>query len=116
MRIASKVALNPIYQRGKPVRDRAYLQFVKRFACVACCSTRCVDPAHTGPHAMGQKASDLDVIPLCRKCHDLFDADPKGFASKNGLDIPALIRGFIALWKARQQKTAYQPESPRKTA
>lgn len=106
MRIASKVALGPIYRGTKPVRNRQYLRFVKQFACVSCCGTRLVDPAHTGPHAIGQKGSDMDVLPLCRKCHVEYDADPKGFTVRNGLNVVELIRGFNQLWEARQKRIA----------
>jgi len=43
---------------------------------------------------MGQKSCDLTCIPLCRRCHDEFDADPRGFAERNKLDIAALIEQF----------------------
>jgi hypothetical protein len=83
-----------LYQGSKPVRDREYLRFIKRLPCVACLRTWWVDPAHTGPHAIGQKSSDLDTIPLCRKCHAEFDQCQWKFANRYSLDIPALIQMF----------------------
>jgi hypothetical protein len=103
---AFQVALNPIYRKQSPVRNPLYTQFVKRFACVACGSTRQVDPCHTGAHALSQKASDTSVIPLCRKCHAQFDADPKGFAEHHELDIETLIAFFSHLWELKQRRTA----------
>jgi hypothetical protein len=84
----------PLYQRSKPVRDPEYKRFIKRLPCVGCGRTWGIDPMHTGPHALNQKASDLDVLPGCRRCHNEFDADPHGFAERKHLNIPALIRRF----------------------
>ena len=101
MRTAFQVQFSAIYQRSKPVRDRRYLQFIKRFPCVACSGTRCVDPCHTGPHGIGQKSSDMHTLPFCRKCHDSFDAAPADFAQVHQLDIPSLISFFNHLWELK---------------
>jgi hypothetical protein len=50
-------------------------------------------PARTG---YGQKASDLDAIPLCRRHHrtgadSLHALGPARFAWLHGLDVPGLI-------------------------
>jgi len=95
-----------IYQRSKPVRDREYLRFIKRLPCVACLRTWNVDPAHTGPHGLGQKASDLDTIPLCRRCHDEHDANPRQFAERFKLDIPGLIRRFNEFYNRLKGRAA----------
>lgn len=82
-----------IFHSVKPIRDELYRRFVKNnFPCAACKAWWGIDPCHTGPHGIGQKACDLTVIPLCRKCHRLFDADPIGFAAKHNLDVPLIIR------------------------
>jgi hypothetical protein len=112
MHQAFQVAPGPIYKVEKPVRNPLYLRWVKRFACAACGSTRLVDPAHTGPHGLSTKASDLGCIPLCRKCHDQFDADPKEFAFLHHLNISALIRKFNRLWKQKLKRTARQKKAP----
>ena len=91
----------PIYRAEKPVRDPQYRRFIKRLPCVACLQTWGVAPAHTGPHGMAQKACDLKCIPLCRKCHDAFDADPRGFAEAQKLDIPALIQRFKQFYREK---------------
>lgn len=106
MKTATQVATNPIYQRSKPVRNRQYLRFVKRFPCVACGGTWRVDPFHTGSHGIGQKSSDMGCLPLCRRCHDAFDAAPRDFAVTHQLDIPALIQMFQHMWDLRQGRTA----------
>ena len=84
----------PPYQRSKPVRDAEYRRFIKRLPCAACLRTWWVDACHSGPHALGQKSSDRDCIPLCRAHHAEFDQCQWKFAERHGLDIPALIRRF----------------------
>ena len=86
------------------MRNERYRRFIKRFPCIVCGATRYVDPMHTGPHALGQKASDLNCLPGCRQCHGAFDADPRGFALVHDLDIPLLIEFFNHLWELRQTK------------
>jgi len=81
-----------MYQGAKPVRDPEYRRFIKRLPCVACLKTWGIDPCHSGPHGIGQKACDLTCIPFCRRCHDLYDANPIAFTERHHLDIPALIR------------------------
>ena len=81
-----------LYQGSKPIRDPDYRRFVKRLPCMACWKTWNVDPCHTGPHGIGQKSCDLTCIPLCRRHHDEFDANPLKFAARYKLDIPALVR------------------------
>jgi hypothetical protein len=66
MNTPQQIRPGQMYQGSKPVRDREYLRFIKRLPCVSCLKTWWIDPAHTGPHALGQKSSDLDTIPLCR--------------------------------------------------
>ncbi|HME59219.1 MAG TPA: hypothetical protein VKF63_12830 [Terracidiphilus sp.] len=79
------------YRPSKPVRDEQYRRWVKSLPCAGCGRSWNVDPAHTGPHGLSQKASDLTCIPLCRRCHDAFDAAPQEFAEQHNLEIPALI-------------------------
>ncbi len=90
-RIAYGIQSERLYRPGKPVRDPLYRRFVKTLPCAACGKSWGVDPAHTGPHGTGQKSSDLSCIPLCRKCHDAFDPDPRGFSEVHKLDVTALI-------------------------
>lgn len=90
-----------IYHAHQPVRDDQYRRFIKSLPCVGCLKTWWVDPAHTGPHGIGQKACDLTCIPLCRKCHREFDAAPRKFAEARKLDIPALIEMFNAFYQTK---------------
>jgi hypothetical protein len=94
-----------IYHGAKPVRDPRYLRWIKRQASVVSGLGPC-DACHSGPHAIGQKASDLTAIPLTRREHERFDADPKGFAKLHGLDIPALIAGFNQAYFSDLEKSA----------
>ncbi len=101
MHQAFQPAPGPIYRSEKPVRNPLYTRWLKRFACAACSSTRNVDPAHTGPRGLSQKSSDTKCIPLCRQCHDAFDASPRAFAKLHKLNIPKLIKHFNLTWKRR---------------
>jgi hypothetical protein len=94
-----------MYCGSRPVRDPKYLRYIRRQASVVSRFGGC-DPCHTGPHATGQKSSDLTAIPLTRKEHDQFDADPRGFAELHGLDIPALIREFNEMYDSKMEKIA----------
>jgi hypothetical protein len=80
------------YWPSKPVRDPEYRRWVKSLSCAACGRSWGVDPAHTGPHGLGQKASDLTCIPLCRRDHDAFDTAPQEFVEQHRLNIPELIQ------------------------
>ena len=90
-----------LYQAAKPVRDPDYRHFIKSLPCVGCLKTWWVDPCHTGPHGLGQKACDLTCIPLCRRCHQVFDANPQKFAEVYKLDIPALIEMFNSFYQTK---------------
>ena len=92
-----------LYIAQKPVRDPLYLRFIKSLPCVACLKTWSVDPCHTGPHGIGQKSCDLSCIPLCRRHHRDFDANPREFARIHNLNIPALIQRFNVFYRERLQ-------------
>jgi hypothetical protein len=103
---AFQISPGPLYKPQKPQRIPAYLRFIKSFACLVCNRTWNIDPCHTGPKGLSQKSCDLSCIPLCRKCHDEFDAAPQEFARKHGLNIPKLIKQFNKLWKQKQRRRA----------
>ena len=86
--IASK-----LYRSIKPVRSEGYKAFVRSWPCIACGTmTMPRDAAHVGPHGIGQKASDLDAIPACRKCHArLHKLGPLAFQAAHDLDFREAI-------------------------
>ena len=51
----------------KPLRHPGYLQWIRTLPCSVCRTSRAVEAAHTGPHGLSQKSSDLCAIPLVRK-------------------------------------------------
>lgn len=77
--------------------SKDYLRWVRQLGCsVDSCvmGDRSVDAAHTGPRGLSQKSSDFSCIPLCRRHHQEFDANPRVFALKTGIDIPALVEAL----------------------
>ncbi len=81
---------------AKPPRDRSYLKFLRGCRCAACKATPC-DPAHVGTvRGLGQKCSDRQAIPLCRRCHDEQHRLQKRFWAMHSLDREKLILAFNA--------------------
>lgn len=66
---AYAVAVTGPPQSRKPIRHPAYLRFVRGLPCAVSGRTWGIEAAHTGPHGLGQKANDLDTIPLAREFH-----------------------------------------------
>jgi hypothetical protein len=57
-----------------PVRDAAYLDFIRTLPCCVCRAGEIsqysiTEAAHTGVRGLGQKASDTEAIPLCAEHH-----------------------------------------------
>jgi hypothetical protein len=91
-----------LYRAVKPVRDRLYKAFIRTFPCAGCGQSWWIDAAHTGPHALSRKASDLLCIPLCRGCHESYDAAPADFAwTHNQMDVEALTLFFQHVYRER---------------
>lgn len=103
---SSQVNPGPLYRNAKPIRDPQYLRFIKSLPCVACLKTWFIDPCHTGPHGIGQKACDLSCIPLCRQHHREFDSNPVKFAERFKLDIPTLIQMFNSFYRTKIGRAA----------
>jgi len=66
---AFQIAAGPIYQKHKPERNERYKRFVRGFPCIVCGRIRWMEAAHFGPHSSDEKASYLDVLPLCHRDH-----------------------------------------------
>ena len=80
----------------KPVRNPGYLQWIRTLPCSVCRTTRAVEAAHTGPHGLSQKSSDLSAIPLCVRHHRTGDDSyhklgPRKFAEVHQLNIRAIV-------------------------
>lgn len=55
-------------------RSRKYLEFIREQRCLinnGACTYMPIEAAHTGPHGMGIKGSDLLCLPLCRWHHQI---------------------------------------------
>ena len=90
----------------KPVRDEAYLRFVRSLPSAVSGRYGC-DAAHTGPHGIGTKASDLSAIPLTRQEHrDLHKIGPRAFAEKHRLDVAALVARLNGAYRVKQGRAA----------
>ena len=85
----------------KPVRNPGYLQWIRNLPCSVCRTIRAVEAAHTGPHGLGQKSSDLSAIPLCarhhRTGHDSYHKlGPRKFAEVHQINIRAIVARLSA--------------------
>jgi hypothetical protein len=98
-----QIAPGPIYQRQEPVRDPAYLKFIRLLPCIACGKHRWhMEAMHTGPRGLGQKASDLDALPGCSKCHrELHAIGPVKFQELHRLDFAALRAMFRSFYQTK---------------
>ena len=102
---------------SRPVRDPKYLKFIRDFPCVGCGTTRRQrDAMHTGPHGLGQKASDLDALPGCRECHrQLHQIGPVKFQERHKITFADLIVMFQQFYRLqfpeRHQEIAPQVEA-----
>jgi len=82
--------------RVKPIRNPGYLRWIRTLPCSVCRTTRAVEAAHTGPHGLSQKSSDLCAIPLCVRHHrtgndSYHKLGPRKFAEVHQLNIPAIV-------------------------
>jgi hypothetical protein len=85
----------------KPVRHPGYLRWIRTLPCSVCHTTRAVEAAHTGPHGLSQKSSDLCAIPLCVRHHRTGDDSyhklgPRKFAEVHQLNIPSIVARLSA--------------------
>lgn len=91
-RTAPKRSTKPIpSKRSKPrrgpMRSPEYRRWLHEKPCHVCGKMPC-DPAHTGRNGgMSMKSDDSSCVPLCRKCHRLYDSDRKHFETIVGYDL-----------------------------
>jgi len=81
----------------KPERNAAYLKFIRSFPCVVCGGWRWIEAAHFTAHGLGQKASDLGALPLCRHDHrtgplSYHELGPVKFSLAHKINVPELIQ------------------------
>jgi len=77
---------------------REYLDFVKQYPCIVpSCGRGPTDPHHAV--TVGAGGSDLDAVPLCRRCHDRVDEGRHTFQRKYGVNFAKeqalLLKAFI---------------------
>ena len=108
MNTPQQIRPGPMYQGSKPVRDREYLKFIRLLPCVACGRRKWgMQAMHTGPHGIGQKASDLDALPGCPTCHrELHKIGPERFQFKHHLDFEALRTMFQHFYQTKMKGRA----------
>jgi hypothetical protein len=98
---AYQIDPRPLLKSVKPVRNPAYLKFIRSQLCCATGRNWGVEACHTGPHAHSQKASDLDAIPLIAELHTVgqYALDKIGreaFEQHWGVSIPKVIQTMQA--------------------
>jgi hypothetical protein len=101
----------------KPVRSPGYLEWIRTLPCSVCRRTRSIEAAHTGPHGLSQKSSDLSAIPLCARHHrsgedSYHKLGPRKFAEVHQLKIPAMVARLSAKSWIRVKSGAFVPGGP----
>lgn len=96
----------------KPVRNPEYLKWIRTLPCAVCRVTRGVEAAHTGPHGLGQKSSDLSAIPLCARHHrtgpdSYHTLGPRKFAEAHRLNVPAIVARLSAKPRIRVESGSF---------
>jgi hypothetical protein len=97
------IAPRALYVSTPPVRDEAYKRWIRSFPCTICGTRRRIEAAHTGPHGMGQKASDLSCIPLCGDQHAEMHRGVQEFQERHGIDIAETVATLNKVWGQRRK-------------
>jgi hypothetical protein len=118
-----EIAKTALQRFTKPVKDSAYLKFVRCFPCIACGSTRRVEAAHIGPHAYSERSSDFTALPICFDCHQggkeaLHKIGPERFQLLNGIEFSAMQAMFNRFYFLKTGKHAqgWESEQERRAA
>jgi hypothetical protein len=98
--------------RTKPVRNPAYLRWIRSLPCSICRTRWHIEAAHTGPHGMGQKSSDLSAIPLCARHHrtgndSYHNLGPSKFAEMHRLSIREIVARLSAKSRIRVESGSF---------
>jgi len=97
------IASRALYSAAPPVRDESYRRWIRSWPCIACATRRGIEAAHTGPHGIGQKASDLSCIPLCHAHHAEMHQGVRAFEAQYSVDVPQIVAEFNQIWEARRK-------------
>ena len=94
-----EIAATAIRRYVKPLKDSAYLRFIRRFPCVSCGSSRRVEAAHIGPRGLGERTDDCSALPICFTCHQdgkdaLHKIGPERFQIVHGIEFSSLQAMF----------------------
>lgn len=100
------VAQRPLYIQAPPVRSEDYRRWIRSWPCLACATRRQVEAAHTGAHGLGQKASDLQTVPLCKEHHAELHQGVRDFEERYQIDFADVVAMFNAIWAERRRKAA----------
>ena len=97
----------PLRKYEKPVRDPAYLSWIRTMPSVVSKKRWGIEAAHTGPHGVSQKSSDFTALPLTRAEHrELHRIGPRRFQALHCVDFESLTIQFQALWMERTRGKA----------
>jgi len=96
----------PAKERRGPVRDAAYLQWIRTLPCEACSAEGQSEASHTGDRGLGQKAPDTDAIPLCAACHRTGQQayhrlGKAAFERAHGVSCAEVLARLQAEWRVR---------------
>ena len=78
----------PLGQRQPPHRSTAYRARIRDLPCHICQRPAPSDPHHVVTGGMGQKCSDLMLVPLCREHHNEVGASKREWA-------PTMLRAAL---------------------
>jgi hypothetical protein len=83
---------------NKPARNWRYRAWIRTLPSAVSGLTPC-EAAHTGAHAIGQKSSDYNSIPLTPEEHREYHAiGREAFELRYSLDIAALVERLNSCW------------------
>ncbi len=115
MSLAYRYPPSSLTQLPRPGRNLAYRAWVRKQPCLVTGVTWNIEFAHTGPRGLGQKANDLDGIPLNREVHREYHAWGRvRFESVYGIDIGQEIQVLQARAVACGISLTCEPKVKRK--
>lgn len=101
MKPAYQISPQSLTLLPRSIQHPGYRKFVRQLPCLVCGQNWSIEFCHIGPRGLGQKASDLDGIPLCRLHHQhgpesLHVLGPIRFQQAHGLEFCRIIAGLQA--------------------